>query len=212
MNFDTSAALDQTALAVGIGFNANLPALAAGESLTHLYLHWAVTGYHACDSAYNGVISLDPVKSLWDATITADPRLNATEPVQDGYAAHTYLRNSHAFGLAVAGMIDATPSDFGPNPITLHEVETLCAVGAAVCLKYGIDSTQAALVMTHGEAAILDGYFITDSPSDGVTRWDLARLSASDNAVTKDECVNTGNQLRQRIHQYKLEMMKPAHV
>jgi hypothetical protein len=208
MDFNTLAPLDQTAISVALDFSPKLPVLQYGQSIDHIYLHWEVTGYNACDSAYNATISLNKNGNLWDATINTDPRLNATSPPTEGYAAHTYLRNSHAFGFAVAGMTNATPSDFGPNPITLHEVETFCACAAAVALKYGVDASSASSVMTHGEAAILDGYFLTDQTGDGITRWDLARLSPSANPVTKEECIATGDALRARIHEYKLQLAK----
>lgn len=204
MDLDADAPLDQTALMAANLLRHQLPPLSAGQSITHLYLHWEVTGWMTCDSAYNGVISLDRTQNRWDATISTDPRLNATSPPQSGYAAHTYERNSHAFGLALAGMIDATPSNFGPAAINLHEVETLCAAAAVICQKYGIDASDPSLVMTHGEAAIHDGYFVTDSPSDGVTRWDLARLQGRNEPLSKEEAITTGDLLRARIHAYQV--------
>jgi hypothetical protein len=207
MNLDPKAPLDKAALGVSFEFSTQLPSLGAGQSLTHLYLHWSATGYFGSFYEYNAVISLRITDRAWICNVVTGPRLNATSPPQQGYAAHTYQRNSHAFGLCVDAMTDAIPSNFGSSPITLEEVETLCACAAVICLKYGIDSADPKLVMTHGEAAILDGYFILDATPDGVTRWDLARLTASDIPISREEAVENGNKLRARIHEYKLNLM-----
>ena len=207
MNLLTNAPLDKAALGVSFEFGMQLPVLGAGQSIKHLYLHWSATGYFGSFYEYNAVISLRITDKAWICNVVTGPRLNATEPPQSGYAEHTYQRNGNAFGICVDSMTNATPSNFGESPITLEEIETLCACSAVVCLKYGIDSADPKLVMTHGEAAILDGYYILDQTLDGVTRWDLARLTASDIPITKQEAVENGNKLRARIHEYKLNLM-----
>lgn len=205
MNFDCSAPLHRSAIEVSFGFKRELPEIGKDESLTHLYLHWSASGYQGAFSDYNAIVSLSG--NAWVCAVQTSPRLNATEPPQLGYAAHTYRRNGKAFGLCVDAMDGATPSHFGSEPITLEEIETLCACAAVVCQAYNIDASDPKLTMTHGEAAILDGYFVTDQTIDGVTRWDLARLTASNAPLSKSECVQTGNLLRERIHRYKLNLI-----
>jgi hypothetical protein len=199
--------LDNAALGVSFAFSAQIPTLAADQAITHLYLHWSATDYFGNFCEYNAIVSRQVSDKVWVCKLQTDPRLNATEPPQPGYAAHTYQRNGHAFGLCVDAMTNATPSNFGIAPITLEEIETLCACAAVVCQKYGIDSADPKLVMTHAEAAILDGYYILDQTLDGVTRWDLARLTASDVPITREEAVENGTLLRARIHEYKLNIM-----
>jgi hypothetical protein len=208
VNFNPSSPLDTLALGASFDFSTRLPVLGTGQAITHLYLHWSATGYSGSLCEYNALVSLRSADKAWVCNIETDPRLNATEPPQLGYAAHTWQRNGHAFGLCVEAMANATPSNFGDSPITLEEIETLCACAAVVCLKYHIDSVaDPKLVMTHAEAAIIDGYFILDQTLDGVTRWDLARLTASDTPITRQEAVSNGNKLRARIHEYKLNLM-----
>jgi hypothetical protein len=184
----------------------NLPTMPAGWYLDRIYLHWTVEGQGACDGSYN--IDTPLIGSVFVARIATDPRLNATSPVQDGYAAHTYQRNSHAVGISVNGMdgpgVDA--SDFGSDPVQLHAVEVMCAAAAAVAEKYAIDTLgktpgPAGLewdILTHGEVAVIDGY-----PDE---RWDLGRLHPSPNPLTPAERSATGDLLRARIHQYKLAL------
>jgi hypothetical protein len=208
MNFVPNAPLDKAALGASFDFSTQLPNLSPGQSIKHLYLHWSASCYIGSFSQYNASVSLRSVDKAWLCNVQTDPRLNATEPPQPGYAAHTWQRNGHAFGLCVEAMANATPSNFGDYPITFEEIETLCACAAVVCLKYHIDSvSDPKLVMTHAEAAIIDGYFILDQTLDGVTRWDLARLTASDTPITRQEAVANGNKLRARIHEYKINLM-----
>jgi hypothetical protein len=201
--------LDAHALAQGEALLDVLPHLGAGQSLSRAYLHWIVSPYGYDDKAYNITVSLHD--DAWLAVVDTDPALNATEPPQPGYAAHTYQRNGHAIGLAVAAMDGATTSDFGPHPVQGHELEVLCAAAAACALKYGIDvagQTESGepTVMTHAEAAIVDGYYCGHT-TDPDCRWDLARLQPSPDSLTIEEAHETADVLRARIRQYKLALM-----
>ncbi len=193
--------LDPHALEQARTLFAALPALESGESLVHTYLHWEVEKYGCVDAQYNIVIAL--LNGAWVAKIATSPRANAIQ-VGDGapYAAHTYHRNSHAVGIAVSGMVDATASDFGAAPIQMHELEVLCAANAAVAKRYGIDLNGKIdgepTCMTHAEAAIVDGYF--------GERWDLARLVPSGDPLTPDEARANAALLRFRSHEYKLAL------
>lgn len=204
---DLQGPLDPHALAQGKSLLVSLPSLANGEHIDREFDHWSVEEYGSCDGQYNIVIELE--NGQWVAKISTSPRLNAVQVSSlHPYAAHTYQRNSHAVGIAVNGMIGATTSDFGSQPIQLHEIEVLCAANAAVAKKYGIDLGGSVngehTLMTHAEAAILDSYFPGDG--DPQARWDLARLHASNAPLTKDEARATGDLIRARSHAYKLEL------
>lgn len=197
---DLTGPLDPHALSESRRILAVLPDLAHNEQILAIPLHWSVEDYGCVDGAYNLVIALK--ENAWTAEIATSPRLNASHPLPDGYAAHTFMRNSYACGIAVDGMVGATSSDFGDEPIQLHEIEVLCATAAAVAQKYGIDTTERynglPAVFTHAEAAIADDYF--------GERWDLARLHASDLPLTEIEARATGDLLRRRAHDYKIAL------
>ena len=198
--------LDMHAVQQGIVLYRALPALGDGEKISRIYLHWTVEGQGACDGAYNIVVPL--VGGVYRATIATSPRLNATNPVQDGYAAHTWQRNSYAVGIAVNGMDGAgvNASYFGDDPVQMHAIEVMCAAAAAVALKYGIDASSQLLngefaIETHATVAVYDGY-----PDE---RWDLARFHASPEPLTNDERTASAAVLRARAHQYKYALTNP---
>lgn len=110
------------------------------------------------------------------------------------YAAHTAGRNSFAAGLSVMGMRDATPSDFGLYPLTMSQIDAMCALAAEIARAYDIP-IDAKSVTTHAEAAIEDGYFGAAADE----RWDIARLAPRPGPPTHDEAIATGEILRARI-------------
>ena len=118
-----------------------------------------------------------------------DVRLDPSLP----YAAHTARRNSWSIGLSIAAMRDATPSDFGPYPITEPQLDALCRVAATLAAFYGIDVAQ---VRTHAEAALDDGYFGAGGES---SRWDIARLHSATEPLRPDEATATGDWFRNRV-------------
>lgn len=202
--------LDSNAIALAKTLFTRSPKLEANQSISHIYQHWVASAYQlgnndgGCAGSYNYLIDLRTDQDKWQLLIPTDPRQNAVT-VGEGapYAAHTWERNSHALGIAVACMGGAGVGEhnFGAFPVQKHEIEALCACVAALAWLYRVplDVTRN---MTHAEAAILDGYFVTDRPADGITRWDLARLAASPEPLTKQEAVQTGNLLRSRQEQY----------
>lgn len=112
----------------------------------------------------------------------------------DAYAAHTSGRNSFAAGIAVCGMRDARPGDFGMFPLREEMVGALCEVAARLCAFYQI-GIEAASLMTHAEAALEDGYFGTGAEE----RWDIARLRPSPAPLVAAEAIAVGDYLRERI-------------
>src|SRR5271166_1334516 len=172
----------------------------AEKYIDHIPMHWEVTHIGTDDKAYNATVSLHD--GGWKAIYDTDAALNMTLPEGSGYAAHTAGRNGHGFGVALAGMLGAAPDNFGAEPIEAHQLEVMCAVVAAVALKYEIDTMDPQAVYTHAEAAIRDGYFPGDPAVAGMPesgppyRWDLERFEASAAPLSKEGAVARANILR----------------
>lgn len=106
---------------------------------------------------------------------------------------HCWRRNTDYIGITVCGMFQASAYNWGRFPIIEEQIEELCLVSAEIAFLKGFDSS---LWKTHAEMAVLDNYF--------GERWDLARLN--EGAITPDLAKITGDILRRKIHNYKLEI------
>lgn len=217
-NFVSDAPVLAEALAAGKALLEKLPSISNGL-IERLYLHWSVGCYDTTFPDYNAMVILKDGK--WDLEITHDPRDNAPGLNDNAEASHTWHRNTGALGISIAGMLDATSNNFGPDPLNQHELEFLCAGAAALCTKYGIDASGKVtkdsthtdnngatvhtlgepIILTHAECAVYDSY--TDE------RWDLGTLVPLPQGVslTPEMRTQSGNALRQRIHTYKLKMI-----
>ncbi len=168
--------------------------------IERLYLHWSAGDYQTVYPAYHFCIGLDGSSKPFVAQ-TSDLRLNMrdvrTEP-QQPYTAHTRGRNSFAAGLSIMCMQDARPADFGKFPLTMNLIDALCYVTARVATFYGI-TTDPDMVMTHAEAAVIDGYFGPEPEQ----RWDIARLASSAVPLREADAAAVGDELRQRIGTYR---------
>jgi len=161
-----------------------------------LYLHWSARAYDQPSASYHFVVGYRQGRLF--ALQTHDVRENMRPLTVDmEYAAHTAKRNSFAIGVSALSMLDATPQNFGSQPLTDELVDALCAMCAYLAQRYGI-AIDADHVMTHAEAAIHDGYFGLTSEE----RWDLARLKPAQEPVTPAEAQATGEVLRQKIRDY----------
>lgn len=168
------------------------PRLPPGE-LRAIWLHWTAGDYGTVYPAYHFCVS-----GAQDAIVhhTHDLRENMRDvrlAPELPYAAHTRGRNSWAAGLAIAGMRDATPTDFGRFPLTSAQLDALCRVAATLAVRYGIAPSA---IRTHAEAALEDGYFGAGSED---VRWDIARLTPSPQPLRPEEAVETGDWFRERI-------------
>jgi hypothetical protein len=163
--------------------------------LRSLYLHWTAGDYATVFPAYHVCIALDPRGSP-AAFLTHDLRANMRDVRAPGppYAAHTAGRNSFAIGLAIGGMRDATPQDFGAFPLREDMLALGCATAAELCAFYGIP-IDAAHVLTHAEAAAADGYFGC-GPDE---RWDIARLRPEPEPLRVRDAARVGDELRARV-------------
>jgi len=163
--------------------------------LRRLYLHWTAGDYATVFPAYHVCVALDP-RGEPVAQWTHDLRANMRDVREPGapYAAHTAGRNSFAIGLAICGMRDATPHDFGAFPLLEPMLALGCATAARLCAFYGI-AIEPAYVLTHAEAALADGYFGSGDDQ----RWDIARLSPAAAPLVPGDAARTGDELRARI-------------
>ena len=168
------------------------PILPEGE-LRSISLHWTAHGYDEVFAAYHFCITRPDevvVHHTHDLRENMrDVRLAPDRP----YAAHTRGRNAWAAGIAIAAMRDATPSDFGPSPLTGAQLDGMCAVAATLARFYAID---VAAIRTHAEAALDDGYFGAGSDD---LRWDIARLRPAPEPLEPDEATRAGDWFRERV-------------
>jgi len=175
---------------------ADWPAAFPPGRIDRIYTHWSAHGYDAVFPAYHFCVA-----TAEDGEIvvvqTHDPRANMrdvyAEP-EPPYAQHTRGRNSYALGISIMGMKGSTPSDFGEAPLTEPLIDALCYVGAKIADFYGIE-IDADHVMSHAEAARIEGYFGTADNE----RWDIARLRAEDRPLVPEDAVTVGDELRARM-------------
>ena len=82
--------------------------------IRRVYLHWTAGDYTTTFPAYHVCVALDE-RGDPTAYVTSDVRANMRDvrATDRPYAAHTSGRNSYALGIAICGMADAEPHDFG---------------------------------------------------------------------------------------------------
>jgi hypothetical protein len=162
--------------------------------LRTVYLHWTAGDYAQTYDAYHFCIALrDGVPVVVETRPVASNARDVRTPGEP-YAAHVAGRNSFAVGVAVCGMRDATPHDFGPFPLRDDMVDAACALVADVCARHAI-AIDAEHVRTHAEAAVDDGYFGAGEEQ----RWDVARLAPDPRPLEIADARAVGDQLRERI-------------
>lgn len=169
-------------------------------------MHWSAGDYRTVYPAYHYCITYEDGRAGIVETndLRANMRDVRAEP-QLPYATHTAGRNSYAAGLSVMGMKGARPDDFGAFPLRQEAVDAMCLVAAAVASFYGI-TVDAGHVMTHAEAALIDGYFGTADDE----RWDIARLEPRPAALTRDDALEAGEALRELIRAQNVVDRFPA--
>ena len=204
MNFNPNDVVDLDLLAACRAFYKTLPDIPTGD-VRRLYLHWAVAPFGCVFEDYNFMIDL--VDGQWVIKTTGDPRDNIPGMTDKPTHSHTWHRNSWALGIAIGGMDGATTSNFGKDPVELHELHYLCGAAAAVALKYNLQadqvigdpksSTPEHTIMTHAECAANDGYW--------GERWDLASFEPG--PITISGARYHAELLRQRIHTIKTALV-----
>lgn len=195
MNFDPNAPIDPTLLSDVRAFYSTLPEIPLG-SIHREYLHWSVAPFGCTFEDYNFMIDL--ANGKWVIKSTGDPRDNVPGMNNNPMHSHTWHRNSYAIGIAIGGMDGATESNFGKDPVQLHELQYLCGAAAACAKKYNVQADQPLFndeytIMTHAECAANDGYW--------GERWDLAAFEPG--PITIPGARYHGELLRKRIHTIK---------
>ena len=182
------------------GFRGTTPGLPSEDLprgvLRAVYLHWTAGDYATLYDSYHVCIALDDdgtPRAHVTNVLRANMRDVRAQPHRP-YAAHTAGRNSFAAGVAICGMRDATPVDFGRFPLPGAAVTLACATVARLCAAYDIP-VDAAHVLTHAEAALADGYF---GCGDG-ERWDIARLEPDARPLEPRDAIETGERLRAHV-------------
>ncbi|WP_296360062.1 N-acetylmuramoyl-L-alanine amidase [uncultured Acidaminococcus sp.] len=139
--------------------------------LSHIYLHWTAGFYDQTFPDYH-----------LNVTGTGDI-LSASERFTE-LLSHTYLRNSGAIGIAMCCAKDAImyadrSFDLGVFPPSPVQVEETAALVALLTLTLDIPLDKAH-VMTHAEAADLDGYGPALAGTNRFERWDLYEIKDGD--------------------------------
>lgn len=133
----------------------------AKGSIHHIYLHWTAGRYHQFFDDYH-------------LNIDADGQIYQTCDLLTDKKAHTYQRNSGAIGIALCCGYDASWNGnlpyFGSCPPNYVQLYAMATVVAILCQGLGLPISSD-VVLTHGEAASLDGY--GPGSGDPETRWDL---------------------------------------
>jgi N-acetyl-anhydromuramyl-L-alanine amidase AmpD len=145
----------------GTDLAADLPPVAAAGlvpidwmpecSMQRVIVHWTAGSYtvSAVDREhYHIIVGGDAGLVRGDFPITANVSTNDA----DGYAAHTKSCNSGSIGVSAACMAGAIESPFSPGsyPLLKTQWQTLAAVAADLCNRYGIKVTPQT-VLQHGE-------------------------------------------------------------
>jgi hypothetical protein len=166
--------------------------------IERIYLHWSAGDYETVFPSYHYCVTYTGGRA--QIVETHDLRANMREVRSHPdlpYAAHTAGRNAFAAGLAVMAMKDARPDDFGAYPLRDEAIDAMCRVAAAIASFYRIP-IEAGRVMTHAEAALVDGYFGTAEDE----RWDIALLRPSLRALRPQDATQTGRMLRDIVTKY----------
>ena len=129
--------------------------------IKHIYLHWTAGRYEQFFDDYH-------------LNIDGEGKVYRTCSSLDELKAHTYRRNTGAIGITLCCALDASwqgeVPDLGSCPPTTLQLVALAKVVAVLCVGLGLALDDSA-VMTHAEAALVDGYGAGSGDSE--TRWDL---------------------------------------
>jgi len=130
------------------------PALLPDAPVKGIILHWTAGRYGQRFDDYH--FSLDAGGAVYQNK----------ECPPGVWTSHCWRRNTGNIGIAVEAMYGATTEDAGDYPVTRCQIESMAALVAKLMRRYSIPIER---VMTHAEAADLDGY----GPATTCERWDL---------------------------------------
>jgi hypothetical protein len=223
--FDPDGDIPGMLVTVARDFANALPSCPDGSILAG-YWHWTAGHYGMDFNDYNGAVRIDPAGNF-HLDQPHNPQDNAIGVNNNAPAAHTWLRNTGAYGFAVDAMQDGGQHDFGSEPVTVAMLWRLCAGSAAVSKKYGLDVAgrkQSATYeggiyngewvwLTHAECAVLGGNppnpsWYNYGPSGTVERWDLGSFVALPDGLSVTDAMASacGDALRLATHRIKVLM------
>lgn len=163
-------------------------ALRARGDIDHIYVHWTAGDYRQLFPEYH-------------LLIRGSGQIYASTDDWTTLLSHTWHRNTGALGIALCCARDAVlyadgTFDLGDYPPTLMQVES-CAMllsSLAQIWHMPIDEDH---IMTHAEAADLDGYGPAVMGTEDFEKWDLWKLKDYD-----DKWKNGGDVLRGKALYY----------
>jgi hypothetical protein len=124
-----------------------------------IYLHWSAGHYQTQFDDYH--INIGPGGEIYIDGDLSDSKN------------HTWHRNTGAIGIALDCCYEGSPDNLGPEPPTDSQIEAMARVIAVLSGALGL-TIDGSHVMTHAEAANIDGY----GPDQTWERWDLWKLSS----------------------------------
>lgn len=144
----------------------------SNEPVNHVYLHWTAGWYGQAYDDYHICIDKDGEIYIMCDSI-------------NDYLQHTYRRNSYSVGVSLMCCAEAVANngydaDFGPEPVTASQIESMAQVVAVLSSEFNLNLSNPDDIMTHYEAACLDGYGVPYGTyvngvyqGDSDSRWDL---------------------------------------
>lgn len=141
----------------------------ARGSITKIYLHWSAGHYGLKDNGSRDLAQL--YLNDYHFCVDRDGAIFTDTDDLTERKSHTWRRNTGSIAISMACCVFATSNDLGDEPPTDQQIECMSMAIAAACKGLGLDITVEN-VMTHAEAADLDGY----GPATTCERWDLAIL------------------------------------
>ena len=168
--------------------------------IERIYTHWSAHDYQSVFPAYHFCVAQKTGGTIVVAN-THDLHENMRELYATPdlpYAAHTRGRNSFALGISIMAMENAAPDNFGPYPLTDALIDGLCKVAARLASIYGVP-IDAGHIMSHAEAALLDGYFGNGAEE----RWDIARLVPESRPLEPRDAITAGDEMRSRMQRFQ---------
>jgi muramidase (phage lysozyme) len=153
-----------------------------------IYLHWNAAPYTNPIGPYHTVF-------LGDGKKVQHADYNTRRD-------HTYGRNTNSIGLAIAAMHEGSPTNWKNAP-TSAQITAMVSEAANIAKSMGWNASDInkSNIMTHAEAAFLDGYGF--GSGEDQTKWDLITLRGSDATPEnlKKPGSKGGNELRGMIRQ-----------
>lgn len=155
--------------------------------INRIYLHWSAGHYNQTFEDYH-------------INITGDGNIHISTNDFSEYKPHTWRRNTGAIAVSLDCCYNAQANsgyntNFGNEPPTPEQIESMAKVVAALCSSLNLSITKEN-VMTHAEIASLDNY--GPGSGDSQTRWDLWYLRDFDGKMKSG-----GDIIRGKANWYK---------